>query len=244
MKAVILAGGQGTRLRPLTRTINKHLLPVGRQPMIQYGVDKLIRAGIADIMLITGKEWLGAFALWFGSGAERRIRLTYRVQDAPRGIADGLMAAEGFIRPGEKFVLLLGDNLFEDDLTEQLQAFRAQPAGARVLLKRVKDPARYGVPVMAEGRIVRIEEKPAHPATDYCVTGIYFYDDAVFDIARRLRPSARDELEITDVNNAYAQAGQLTYGILRGWWMDAGTFESLHEAAERLMNGGCGPCGP
>jgi glucose-1-phosphate thymidylyltransferase len=217
--------------------INKHLLPVGRQPMIQYGVDKLIGAGIDEILLITGKEWLGSFALWLGSGAERGVRFTYRVQDAARGIADGMMAAEGFILPGEKFVLLLGDNLFEDDLTEQLHAFRDQPDGARVLLKRVSDSSRYGVPVMEGDRIIRIEEKPAHPATDYCVTGIYFYDDSVFEIARTIRPSARDELEITDVNNAYARAGKLSYGILQGWWTDAGTFESLHEAAERLMNG-------
>lgn len=237
MKAVILAGGRGTRLHPLTRVINKHLLPVGRLPMIQYAIDRCRAAYVEELLIITGKESVGMFASLLGSGADLGVSIGYRIQEKPGGIADALLLADGFIRPGEKFVLLLGDNLFTDSLGDHVNVYKQQTAGARVLLKRVSDPRRYGVPVMKDGVITRIEEKPEQPKSPYCVTGIYFYDASVFDVARSIRPSSRGEIEITDVNNVYAHEGQLAYGELQGWWTDAGTFESLYEASRLLLNG-------
>ncbi|TMV53058.1 spore coat protein [Paenibacillus mesophilus] len=236
MKGVILAGGTGTRLAPLTKVVNKHLLPTGKYPMIHHAVRKLAQAGIEDIMIVLGKQSAGLFLDYLGSGKLWGVRLTYRIQEEAGGIAQGLSLAEGFIGAGEKMVVLLGDNLFEDDLKPFAERFKRQEQGAMVMLKEVDDLNRYGVPVFLQDHIIFIEEKPSTPKSDYCVTGVYMYDSAVFDVIRKIRPSQRGELEITDVNNVYAMNGGLQYGLLTGWWTDAGTFESLREAGERLSN--------
>ncbi|GGA35791.1 sugar phosphate nucleotidyltransferase [Paenibacillus physcomitrellae] len=242
MKGVILAGGTGTRLYPLTRLINKHLLPVGESPMICYGIDKLKQAGITDILLIIGKQSAGLYTDFLGSGQEMGVNLTYKIQEQAGGIAEALGLARGFIPAGGRFVVLLGDNLFMDDLQPFVEKFKQQSYGsARVLLKPVKDSRRYGVPVFDENNrrlIARIEEKPEHPKSNYSVTGIYMYDDQVFERIASTRPSARGELEITDVNNLYAREGKLEYDVLRKWWTDAGTFESLQEAARKMGKAG------
>jgi glucose-1-phosphate thymidylyltransferase len=227
VKGVILAGGKGTRLYPLTRVINKHLLPVGQLPMIMHGINKLKEAGITSICIVTGKGSAGQFAELLGSGSEWGVALHYCIQDDAGGIAQALGLVESFLQPGESFVVILGDNLFEASLSPFIRAFRGKAGQAAVLLKEVEDPRRYGVPHLTNGRISRIEEKPEHPPSQYSVTGIYFYDDAVFEIIRSIHPSKRGELEITDVNNVYAARGTLSHHILEGWWMDAGTFESL-----------------
>lgn len=238
MKGILLAGGTGTRLYPLTKIVNKHLLPVGKFPMILHGVMKLREAGITDVMIITGKQSAGLFAELLGSGTEWGVSLTYRIQDEAGGIAQALAAAETFVLPEEKFVVMLGDNLFEETLGGYLRQFEKQQSGAMVLLKEVDDPERYGVPVIEKGEIVRIEEKPSVPSCNLCVTGIYMYDTSVFEIIWTIKPSLRGELEITDVNNAYAQLGKLSYAILDGWWTDAGTFDSLLEASNYLSGNG------
>ncbi|WP_018759290.1 sugar phosphate nucleotidyltransferase [Paenibacillus terrigena] len=238
MKGIILAGGTGTRLYPLTKMMNKHLLPVGRFPMICYGIDRLRKAGIKDILLIIGKASAGLYLNFLGSGKEWGVNISYKIQENAGGIAQALSLAQGFISPQEKFVVLLGDNLFHDDLTPYVDAYRDQPPGsARVMLKQVSDPKRYGVPIFDPNNpdlIVRIEEKPKKPPSNYCVTGIYMYDSFVFEAIDQILPSARGELEITDVNNIYAELGRLQFGVLRGWWTDAGTFESLQEAGRKL----------
>lgn len=234
MKGIILAGGRGTRLNPLTRVINKHLLPVGQLPMIIHSVNKLKKAGIDQICIVTGKNSAGAFAELLGSGAEWGVSLHYCIQDEAGGIAQALGLVEDFIRPGESLAVLLGDNLFEDDLGPYLDGFDGSLGGATVFLKEVRDPSRYGVPRMSGGIILGIEEKPARPQSNYCVTGIYLYGDSVFDIIRSIHPSRRGELEITDVNNVYAGRGKLTHHVLKGWWIDAGTFPSL-SLANRLL---------
>ncbi|MFC7678024.1 sugar phosphate nucleotidyltransferase [Paenibacillus sp. GCM10028914] len=235
MKGVILAGGTGTRLYPLTKMINKHLLPVGRAPMICHGVEKLRNAGIEEIILVISKQSAGLYTELFGGGKEWGVRLTYKIQEEAGGIAQALSLAEPNMKRDEKFVVLLGDNLFEDSLTPYVQSFQNQGQGARVLLKKVHDPKRYGVPILEENKILRIEEKPAEPKSNYCVTGIYMYDTTVFNKIRTIKPSGRGELEITDVNNVYASEGQLAYDILDGWWTDAGTFQSLYQASDWLM---------
>jgi glucose-1-phosphate thymidylyltransferase len=235
LKAVLLAGGTGSRLRPLTKLYNKHMLPVGDRPMIGHAIAKVKEAGIKDVVLVTGRESAGAFIAYLGSGREDGLSITYRIQEEAGGIAAALAQAESAVGPDDKLVVMLGDNLFEEPLQSHLEAFAAQPDGAMVLLKRVDDPRRYGVPVFGDGgRIERIEEKPARPASDFCVTGIYFYHADVFDVIRKLKPSRRGELEITDVNNVYAAAGKLAHRTLAGWWTDAGTFDSLHEAWSRM----------
>ncbi|MFD2702927.1 sugar phosphate nucleotidyltransferase [Paenibacillus shunpengii] len=238
MKGIILAGGTGTRLRPLTQLLNKHLLPVGKYPMIVYGIETLRKAGITDIMLIISKQSAGLYIDFLGSGAGYGVNLTYRIQEESGGIAEALDLAKGFILPQEKFGVLLGDNLFADDLAPFVTAFKRQkPGTARVLLKEVDDPRRYGVPAFdAEHSelISYIEEKPEHPETNYSVTGFYLFDADVFNIISGISPSARGELEITDVNNAYARAKSLEYDILSGYWSDAGTFESLQDAAIQM----------
>ncbi|WP_438448215.1 sugar phosphate nucleotidyltransferase [Gorillibacterium sp. sgz5001074] len=235
MKGILIAGGKGTRLDPLTRYINKHLLPVGRLPMILHNVRKLERAGIRDIRIITGRASAGLFMQLLGSGSEWNVRLTYGIQDDAGGIAQALGLAEDFIRPGEACVVLLGDNLFESELAPYIRKFQASPGHAMVLLKEVQDPRRYGVPVF-DGEVLKcIEEKPEAPRSSYAVTGIYLYDYTVFEAVRQIKPSARGELEITDVNNLMAAASKLDYDMLEGWWKDAGTFESLHEASELLL---------
>ncbi|MDP4098482.1 sugar phosphate nucleotidyltransferase [Paenibacillus sp. P96] len=240
MKGVILAGGKGTRLLPLTSIVNKHLLPVGKYPMIMYGIERLRQAGVTEIMLIIGKQSAGLYTDLLGSGSRYGVELTYRIQEEAGGIAEALMLAKNFFKPREQLVVLLGDNLFTDDLLPVIQRFQKQPAGsARVLLKEVEDARRYGVPVFRSDnphKIERIEEKPRHPQSSYCVTGIYLYDTSVFQLIQQVKPSARGELEITDVNNRYAADNRLEYDVLQGYWSDAGTFESLSEAGGHMVN--------
>ncbi len=234
MKGIVLAGGSGTRLRPLTNLINKHLLPVGKHPMIDYSIRKLRDAGIHQILIVTGKQSAGLYIEYLGNGEEQGVQITYKIQERPGGIAQALALAEGFISPLEKFVVILGDNLFAEPLSPFIDEYQKQATGAKVLLKEVDDPRRYGVPVLENQRIVAIEEKPERPQSSFCVTGIYMYDAGVFDVIRTVRPSGRGELEITDVNNHYAAEGLLTYSILHDWWLDAGTHESLYEAAQKI----------
>jgi glucose-1-phosphate thymidylyltransferase len=199
--------------------------------MLHYAVEKLAEAGVKDILLIISKPSAGLFCQYFGSGEQYGANITYRIQEESGGISDALSLAEGFIQPRDKFVLLLGDNIFDDSLKPFVAAFKRQRKGAKVLLKQVDDLHRFGVPELDGSKIKHIEEKPAEPKSNYCVTGIYLYDGTVFDKVRGIRPSARGELEITDVNNLYAAEGNLTYDILLGWWTDAGTPGSLLEAA-------------
>ncbi|MBB6736011.1 sugar phosphate nucleotidyltransferase [Cohnella zeiphila] len=236
MKAVILAGGTGTRLKPLTFWTNKHLLPVGRYPMICFGVAKLREAGIRDLVIVTGRSALGGFADVLGSGRDWGVSIVYRVQEEAGGIAQALDLARPIIGTGEKFAVLLGDNLFEPSLRPFVEQFEQQKDGAMVVLKQVKDPRRYGVPKLdaATGKIEFIEEKPVNPLSSYCVTGLYFYPSDVFSIIDQVKPSERGEMEITDVNNIFAREGRLQAKVLDGWWTDAGTFESLEEAGRKL----------
>jgi glucose-1-phosphate thymidylyltransferase len=226
MKGIILAGGTGSRLFPLTKVTNKHLLPVGRYPMIYHPVARLAEAGIKNILIVTGTEHMGAVVGTLGSGCQLGLEFTYRVQDEAGGIAQALALAEQFVGDDDS-VVVLGDNVFERPLAGYVERFRRQGGGARILLKEVPDPQRYGVAEVADSRIVGIEEKPSRPKSRYAVTGIYIYDPAVFDIIRTLRPSARGELEISEVNNGYIARGRLCYDILAGWWTDAGTPASL-----------------
>ncbi len=226
LRGVVLAGGTGSRLFPLTKVTNKHLLPVGREPMIFHPVKKLVQAGVREILIVTGTEHMGAVVGLLGSGKEFGCELTYRVQDEAGGIAQALGLARRFGRGG-RMVVILGDNIFEASLAPFADAFRQQPRGAKILVQEVHDPGRYGVAVTEGDRVVRIIEKPKDPPSSLAVTGIYFYDESVFDVITELRPSGRGELEITDVNNAYIARGELTFDRLPGWWTDAGTFESL-----------------
>ncbi|MGG4144508.1 sugar phosphate nucleotidyltransferase [Paenibacillus algorifonticola] len=235
MKAIILAGGTGSRLYPLTKVTNKHLLPVGRYPMIFHSVHKLKQAGLTDILIVTGKEHMGDVVNLLGSGKQMGVSFTYKVQDEAGGIAQALYLAKGF-SGDEKIVVILGDNVFEDNITSYVQSFREQKSGAKILLKQVEDPQRYGVAELEEDKIISIEEKPQIPKSDYAVTGIYMFDNEVFDIIQTLKPSARGELEITDVNNAYISRGQLSFNLLEGWWTDAGTHQSLALANELSKN--------
>ncbi|MCZ8513610.1 sugar phosphate nucleotidyltransferase [Paenibacillus filicis] len=235
MKGILLAGGTGTRLRPMTTILNKHLLPVGKYPMIHYALCKMAEAGIRDILLVIGKPSAGLYTEYIGSGAAWGLQVSYRIQEEAGGIAQALGLAESFAGCGEKLMVVLGDNLFEDSLQEAVKAFEHNDKGAHVFLKKVGDPGRYGVPELVNGRISRILEKPERPPSKYAVTGIYLYESDVFDIIRTLKPSARGELEITDVNNVYAAEGRLGYSLLSGWWTDAGTHRSLLEAGIRLM---------
>jgi glucose-1-phosphate thymidylyltransferase len=231
MKGIILAGGTGSRLYPLTKVTNKHLLPVGREPMIFHPVKKLTQAGIDEILVVTGVEHMGDVVNLLGSGKDFGCRFTYKVQDEAGGIAQALGLAECFAGNGPMCVIL-GDNIFEDGIRPFADAFREQRKGARLLLKSVHDPQRYGVAMVEGTRVVRIVEKPAEPPSDLAVVGVYFYDAEVFDIIRTLKPSRRGELEITDVNNQYLRAGTLHCDRLAGWWTDAGTFDSLSAASE------------
>lgn len=231
MKAIILSGGTGTRLYPLTKVTNKHLLPVGKYPMIFHPVYKLRQAGLTDILIVTGKDHMGDVVNLLGSGREMGVSFTYKVQDEAGGIAQALYLAKQFAGE-EQIAVILGDNVFEDDISSYVSKFKQQKSGAKILIKEVPDPQRFGVPELEGDRIVSIEEKPSHPKSQYAVTGIYMYDSSVFDIIKTLKPSARGELEITDVNNAYIERGELTFDILQGWWTDAGTHASLARANE------------
>jgi len=243
VKGVLLCGGKGTRLGELTKVTNKHLLPVGDMPMVYYPLKKLVGAGITDIMLITGTEHMGAFVELLGSGKQHGCQLTYRVQDEAGGIAQALGLAEGFCR-GERLTVVLGDNIFEDAIPPDYPDYGCDNQ-AVVYLKSVDDPQRYGVADICTdeskseyGKILWISEKPERPKTHWAVSGLYVYPPDVFDIIRRLKPSNRGELEITDVNNAYCcqRPGRLAHGILRGYWTDAGTHESLAVANELVRN--------
>lgn len=233
LKGVVLAGGTGSRLYPLTKVTNKHLLPVGRYPMIYHPLMRMRRAGIEEVAIVTSPEHMGDVVNLLGSGREFGLDLTYRVQDQPGGIAQAVGLCETFVGDSP-FLVLLGDNIVGEDLDDQVRAYQRQLAdhegGARILLKTVPDPERYGVPRFEDGRIVEIIEKPDVPPSNYCATGIYFYDPHVFDIIRSLSPSDRGEYEISDVSTAYVQKEQLSHGILQGWWGDAGTIEGWHEA--------------
>ncbi|MBI5699527.1 NTP transferase domain-containing protein [Candidatus Saganbacteria bacterium] len=230
MKGIILAGGTGSRLYPLTKVTNKHLLPVGRKPMIFYPINKLTDCGIEEILIVTGLDHMGDIVNLLGSGKEFKCRFTYKVQDEAGGIAQALALAEDFARD-DQVVVILGDNIFQDDFKPFAKKFTKQKKGARLLLKEVDDPERFGVVEFEDGRIVGIEEKPKKPKSKFAVTGAYFYDPQVFTLIKKLKPSHRGELEISDVNNAYLRSGALEYDTLSGWWSDAGTFESLERAS-------------
>jgi len=231
MKGIVLAGGTGSRLKPLTNVTNKHLLPVGKNPMIFYSIFRLKQAGITEILIITGREHMGDVMELLGSGSEYGVEFTFKVQDQAGGIAQALGLAEHFVN-GDRCVVILGDNIFEDDINPYVESFAKQEKGAKILLKEVSNPQRFGVAELKNSKIISIEEKPKYPKSNLAVTGIYMYDFEVFEIIKTLKPSARGELEITDVNNAYIQHGTLTYDILKGWWTDAGTSESLFRANE------------
>ncbi|MGH9468181.1 MAG: sugar phosphate nucleotidyltransferase [Terriglobales bacterium] len=230
IRGVILAGGLGTRLYPLTKVTNKHLLPVYDRPMIFYPLQTLVAAGITDILLVTGGNNAGDFLRLLENGEEFGCSLRYAYQQGEGGIAAALRLAREFAA-GEKLAVILGDNLFELGIGAACKAFAAQAEGARLLLKQVPDPERFGVATVEGDRITRIEEKPAQPRSRWAVTGCYFYDNSVFEKIDRCRPSARQELEITDVTNLYLQEGRLQHSLVEGWWSDAGTFASLHHAA-------------
>lgn len=231
MKGIVLAGGTGSRLYPLTKVTNKHLLPVGDYPMIYHPIYKLKSAGIDDILIVTGKEHMGDVVNLLGSGYEFGVTFTYKVQDQAGGIAQALGLAEHFVG-NDSCVVLLGDNIFEDDISNFVKNFAQQGKGAKILIKEVPDPQRYGVAELHGDKIISIEEKPNKPKSNFCVTGIYMYDSKVFEIIKILKPSGRGELEITDVNNSYIKDNCLTFDILKGWWTDAGTFDSLLNANE------------
>jgi glucose-1-phosphate thymidylyltransferase len=238
MKGVILAGGLGTRLHPLTKVTNKHLLPVYDKPMIYYPIQTLINAGIDDILIVTGGNNAGDFLRLLGNGKEFGLKhINYTYQEGESGIAEALRLAE-FFASGEKICVVLGDNIIEKNIQKAVENFRKQKEGAKILLKEVPDPKRFGVPELKGDRIVRIEEKPKEPKSQYAVIGIYLFDQEVFNIIKTLKPSDRGELEITDVNNRYIEKGLMTWDILKGWWTDAGTFESLLRANQLVSKTG------
>jgi glucose-1-phosphate thymidylyltransferase len=238
MKGVVLAGGLGTRLYPLTKVTNKHLLPVYSKPMVYYPIQCLVNAGITDIQIVTGGNSAGHFLQLLGNGADFGLKdLNYTYQHGEGGIADALKLAEHFV-DGEQVCVVLGDNIIESNIKRAVDEFRKQAKGAKILLKEVHDPERFGVATIQGGKVTKIVEKPKQPESNLAVIGIYLYDAQVFDIARTLKPSGRGELEITDVNNAYIQKGQMTYEVLKGWWTDAGTFDSLLRASNMIKEGG------
>lgn len=230
LKGVILAGGLGKRLYPLTKITNKHLLPVYDKPMIYYPIQTLVDAGINDILIVTGGNNAGDFLRLLGNGKDFGLKhINYTYQEGEGGIADALKLAQHFA-DNDRVVVILGDNIIEKGIKEPVQDFLKQPKGARILLKKVEDPERFGVVEFKDKKIISIEEKPKKPKSEYAVTGIYMYDSQVFEIIKTLKPSGRGELEITDVNNSYLKRGELEYSMLDGWWTDSGTFESLLNA--------------
>ena len=231
MKGVVLAGGLGSRLRPLTAVTNKHLLPVYDQPMIYYPIQTLINAGIDDIMIVTGGNYAGHFLQLLGNGKDFGLKhLNYTYQEGEGGIADALSLVEHFA-DDEPVCVVLGDNIIEGNIRKAAEDYRKQGGGAKILLKQVHDPQRFGVPELDGDKVLQIEEKPQNPKSDLAVIGIYFFDNTVFDVIKTLKPSDRGELEITDVNNHFINEGTMTWSELDGWWTDAGTFESLLHAA-------------
>lgn len=238
MKGVVLAGGLGSRLRPLTAVTNKHLLPVYNQPMIYYPIQTLVNAGITDIMIVTGGNSAGDFLKLLGNGKAFGLKhLNYTYQEGEGGIAAALSLVEHFAGE-ESICVVLGDNIIQGNIRAAAEAYREQGRGAKILLKRVTDPQRFGVPEIDGKRVLRIEEKPKEPKSEFAVIGVYMYDNMVFDIIRTLKPSGRGELEITDVNNAYIERDQMTWDELEGWWSDAGTFESLLHASNLVAETG------
>jgi glucose-1-phosphate thymidylyltransferase len=238
MKGIILAGGLGTRLLPLTKVTNKHLLPVYDRPMIYYPIRTLINAGIEDILIVTGGNDAGDFLRLIGNGKEFGLKhINYTYQEGQGGIADALSLAE-FFADKESICVVLGDNIIEKHIRGAVEAFKRQKHGAKIMLKEVPDPQRFGVPELNGDRVVQIEEKPKVPKSKYAIIGIYLYDNSVFDIIKTLKPSNRGELEITDVNNAYIKGGDMTWDILDGWWTDAGTFGSLLKASQLVAQTG------
>ncbi len=238
MKGVVLAGGLGTRLRPLTSVTNKHLLPVYDRPMIYYPIQTLVNAGITDIMIVTGGNSAGDFLKLLGNGKAFGLKhLNYTYQEGEGGIAEALSLVEHFAAR-EPVCVVLGDNIIEGNITDAVAAYREQGVGAKIILKKVPDPHRFGVPELDGPRVVRIEEKPGAPKSEFAVIGIYMYDGNVYDIIRTLEPSGRGELEITDVNNAYIDRDEMTWEELNGWWTDAGTFESLLHASNLVAETG------
>jgi glucose-1-phosphate thymidylyltransferase len=238
MKGVVLAGGSGSRLHPLTRVTNKHLLPVHNRPMIFYPFQTLVDAGITEILVVTGGQNAGDFLRLLSNGKDFGLKhIDYTYQEGEGGIAEALRLAEHFA-DAQKICVILGDNIIEGNICEAAERFERQPRGAHIILKEVEDPERFGCPQIVDGRIVRIEEKPKQPKSRLAVTGIYFYDGTVFEKIHRLRPSWRGELEITDINNMYLEEGTLTYSVLDGWWTDAGTFESLRRATNLVAETG------
>lgn len=227
MKGIILAGGSGTRLRPLTQVTSKQLLPIYNKPMIYYPLETLLKAGIRDILIIVAPDHAGDFLKLLGSGKEFGCKFTYEIQDKPEGLAQAFMVGENFIGD-DSVTLILGDNVYEDDFSEAITSFTS---GGRIFLKEVSDPERFGVAAFDENKkVVSIVEKPKHPESNYAVTGMYIYDNSVVEKAKALKPSARGELEITDLNNVFLQEGTLDVAFVKGKWLDTGTFESLHEA--------------
>src|SRR3989338_4362209 len=230
MKGVILAGGLGTRLYPLTKVTNKHLLPVYDKPMILYGIETLKRSGISEIMIVCGREHAGHFMNFLGSGKEYGVKLSYAIQDKNNGgISDALLYAEDFADRGSVSVIL-GDNIFENDFSKAVSSFKS---GAMVFFKKVPDQERFGVPVFdtTGKKLLNIEEKPKNPKSNYAQTGFYIYDFKIFSHIRRIKPSARGELEITDANNMYLESGKLGFSFVSGFWLDVGMFDSLLEAS-------------
>lgn len=238
MKGIVLAGGLGSRLKPLTKVTNKHLLPVYAEPMIYYPIKTLVNAGIDDIMIVTGGNSAGDFLKLLGNGKDFGLKhLNYTYQEGEGGIADALSLVEHFA-DDESICVILGDNIIEGNIRAAKEDYEKQGAGAKILLKKVHDAQRFGVPELDGERVLQIEEKPQNPKSDYAVIGIYFYDSRVFDIIRTLEPSERNELEITDVNNDYINRGVMTWNELEGWWTDAGTFESLLHATNLVAETG------
>ncbi len=238
MKGIVLGGGLGMRLRPLTAVTNKHLLPVYDQPMIYYPIQTLVNAGITDILIVTGGNSAGDFLKLLGNGKAFGLKhLNYTYQEGEGGIAEALSLAEHFAA-GQPICVVLGDNIIEGNIRGTVRAYRHQGGGAKILLKKVTDPQRFGVPELDGRRVKHIEEKPLAPKSDYAVIGIYMYDAEVFNIVRTLKPSERGELEITDVNNAYIERDEMTWDELEGWWTDAGTFESLLRASNLVAGTG------
>jgi len=234
MKGVVLAGGLGSRLYPLTKVTNKHLLPVYNAPMIYYPIRTLVNAGINEILIVTGGNNAGDFLRLLGNGKDFGLaHLNYTYQEGEGGIAAALSLAEFFADNG-KVVVILGDNIIEGNIRNAVESFKRQKGGTRIMLKGVPDPQRFGVPVFDGDRITCIVEKPSHPASNYAVTGIYMYDTRVFEFIKKLKPSERGELEITDVNNFYINEGEMEWDILDGWWTDAGTFQSLQSAGNMV----------
>ena len=238
MKGIVLAGGLGTRMSPLTKITNKHLLPVYDKPMIYYPISTLVNAGIDEILLVTGGNNAGDFLRLMGNGKEFGLRhINYTYQEGEGGIAAALGLAE-FFADDDRIAIVLGDNIIEKNIKAAVDAFKKQEKGAKIMLKEVPDPERFGVPAFEDDRIIRIDEKPKKPASQYAVIGIYMYDNTVFDVIRRLKPSDRGELEITDVNNHYIKEGTMTWDVIDGWWTDAGTFDSLRYASNMVAETG------